>query len=176
MDNELRNSIDYITKKVGKNPGFTTPVNYFDDVEDTIYNNLPGENFPKKQAFSVPNTYFDALEDTILARVDPETKETKVIPIRSRIARFASIAAAASVLLFIGIYYFSVNNNQPLTLTEVENWFDDNINDIDNDDLVVFLESSDLEEEEFISNPINDDILEEYLNTIDTSSLLNEIN
>ncbi len=181
MNTELKNSIDYITEKTGKRSGFTIPTNYFDDVEDNFYGKLSEVNLPKEQSFLVPDAYFNSLEDKILAKVSSSKKDKKVISIRSRIAQFASIAAAASVLLFIGIHYFSIDktenlNFDTLATTEVENWFDYTINNINSDDLALVLETSDFEENEFLSNSINDDILEEYLNAIETPSLLNEIN
>lgn len=179
MDTELKNSINYITKKIGENAGFTTPTNYFDDVETRFTNKLVEDEFPKKEKFSVPNNYFSSLEDRVLEKISSPKKEAKIIALRSKIIRFAPIAAAASILLFIGINIFTFNKIETVSFesisdSDIENWLVDNTNSINNDDLAFVVEITDIENNEFSTKSINDTDLEEYLNSIETTSLLNE--
>ncbi|ARV05388.1 hypothetical protein BTO04_01190 [Polaribacter sp. SA4-10] len=179
MNTELKNSIDYITKKIGKNTCFTTPTNYFDGIETRFSNQILEDKLPKKENFSVPNNYFNSLEDNILDKVSSLKKETKIITLRSRIIRFAPFAAAAAILLFIGINNFTFNtvenvNFDSISDSDIENWLVNNANNVNNDDLTFVAETIDLDDSEFLSNSINDSDLEEYLNSFETTSLLNE--
>lgn len=179
MKTELKNSVDYITNKVGKESGFNIPSNYFDDIETRFSTKLVENALPKKEHFSVPDNYFNTLEDTILAKVSSTKKEIKVISLRSRIVSFAPLAAAAAILLFIGINNFTFNttesvNFESISDTDLENWLVDNTNNVNNDELAFVVEATDLNETEFSSHTINDSDLEEYLNSIETTSLLNE--
>ena len=105
-------------------------------------------------------------------------KEVKVISLRSRLLKIIPAAAAASVLLFIGLNYFSFSDTasfESISSEELENWLDESyinnasstVNFVDAD----FKDSNVLEE---VSSIKDEDILE-YLNTIDSATLLTEI-
>ena len=178
MNTAQKNSENYINKKVDKKHGFKVPKNYFETVEDDFFVKLNESSFPKEAGFSIPKGYFDSLEDTILTKLETTKKPTKVISLRSKVIRFAPFAAAASILLFIGMNYFTFSPNtniDNIAITEVEKWVQNNINTINNDDLSIAFEASDFNETELISSSINNDEIEEYLQTVETSSILNEL-
>ena len=103
MENELKNSVQYINNKVGKKTGFSAPTNYFDNLQDSIQAKIAEESFSKKSAFKVPENYFEDLENNVLGRISSEVKETKVISFKERVFKLIPIAAAASIILFIGL-------------------------------------------------------------------------
>lgn len=182
MENEIKNSIAYLHKKTGIKTGFSTPSDYFNTLEEAIVTNLLEENCTKKSGFEIPDTYFNNLENTILAKVSSKEKETKVISFKERILKMIPIAAAASIVLFIGLNSFVFNSNKETTLdalsdNDIEFWLDSNTITIseaalalDGDDLL-------LEENDFSFSTIKDDAIEDYINnSIDNTDLLNEIN
>ena len=62
-----------------------------------------------------------------------------------------------------------------ISANDIENWFVNENWNTDNTEFALALESSDFDENEFLNSPINDLEIEDYLNTIDTSTLMNEI-
>lgn len=160
-----------------KKTGFSTPENFFNSFEDDLFSKISEENLPSKNGFSTPDGYFEELENQIFDKIALEEKpEAKVISLKSRILKTIPYAAAASVLLFIGLNYFSSINNsvtfEDLSTTEIENWLD---TDISGTEIAEVISEIDFNEADFTNN-INDTEIEDYLDNIDTSTLLNEIN
>lgn len=179
MENELKNSVQYINNKVGKKTGFSAPTNYFDTLEDSILTKLAEENFSNENAFKVPENYFDDLENNVLKRIASEEKETKVISFKERVFKLIPVAAAASIILFIGLNAFVFNTIDELTLdslsnNDIEYWLDTNA--LHSTDITTVYEDDILEENDFLFTEIKDESIEDYLNTMDESSLLNELN
>jgi hypothetical protein len=179
MENEIINSENYINNKVGQKTGFSAPSNYFDTLEDVIASKISEENLPKETAFKTPENYFSNLEDSILAQVTSKEKEVKVISFKDRILKFIPIAAAASVVLFISLNSFVFNADEEMTLdalsdNDIEYWLD--ANTLNTNDIAAILEDDILEENEFSLTDIKDESIEDYINSIDNTSLLNELN
>lgn len=176
MDNKLKHSEDFLQSKIGKKNGFSTPKNYFEGIEENLFSTLSEENLPKEPSFNVPTDYFTNLEDTILAKVSSEEKQVKVVSLKTRVLKLIPIAAAASVLLFIGINNFSngkITIND-ITSEELSSWFDNNPENLNSEEFAIVFEENDFEENELAEATIDETNLEEYLNLIDSSSLLNE--
>ncbi|MDO6676085.1 hypothetical protein Q4517_11070 [Tenacibaculum sp. 1_MG-2023] len=176
MDKKLKHTIDYINQQVGKDNGFSTPQNYFEKVEETINTSVFIDSLPKNKPFNTPHGYFDTIEARIQSKLAIEqTKESKVISLRKRILQYVPVAAAASVLLFIGINYFNSQKItfEDITITDIESWYENGYGDIDNSELATALNTSELEEDIFAS--ISDETLEDYLSSVDTPTLINEI-
>ena len=178
MDTKNKNSLEYIKKITQNKSGFSTPENYFDSLEDTVFSKIKEQSFSKENAFTVPKNYFEHFEDSLFEKIDFPTKEVKVISLRSRILKIIPAAAAASVLLFIGLNYFTFSNSisfDSIPSEDIENWLDDSyinnasstVNFVDAD----FKDSNVLEE---VTSIKDEDILE-YFNTIDSTTLLTEI-
>ena len=88
-------------------------------------------------------------------------------------------AAAASIILFIGLNTFVFNQNNEisidnLTESDIEYWL--NNSDMHDSDVALVLDDDILEENGFSLTNLKDENIEEYINSIDNSSLLNEIN
>ena len=177
MDKELKNSVQFIADKVGKKPSFTTPQDYFDTFEDGFLNRLTEEKLPKNSGFKTPETYFDDLEDTVLLKVLVQKKETKVISLKHRILKVIPFAAAASILLFIGLNSFVFNTDKQITIdaisdVEIENWM--NTNNIHYNDVALVLQEDILNDNEFSLANIKNETIEDYIISTDNTSLLNE--
>ena len=176
MENELTKSEQYIYNKVGKNSGFSAPTSYFDTLEDTIFTKITEENFSNENAFNIPENYFKDLDAKILAKITSEEKETKVISFKERVFKLIPIAAAASIILFIGLNSFVFNTADELSLdslsnTDIEYWLDSNT--LNTTDIANIFEDAILEENEFLFTDLKDESIEDYL---DNTSLLNELN
>lgn len=178
MNTEIKNSENYLNTNVGKTTGFKTPKGYFESFEDAVFVKLATEKFEKETGFDIPKTYFDNLENAILTKISSEEKVVKVIPLRTKIANFASIASAACILLFVGFYFIDnseKNTFDNLAISDVENWAENNIVMIDNIDLNNAFEVTDFDGNELLSSEITDETIEKFLLSVDNSTLLNEI-
>ncbi|MFY7670725.1 hypothetical protein ACOSP6_06515 [Tenacibaculum sp. MEBiC06402] len=206
MENNLKNSIEFLNYSVGKQHGFVVPKNYFNELENeietrNIISNLPNKNglnipekyfeelesellervaevdLPKKNSLGVPKGYFDSLEDTILGKIkveDENIKETKVVSLSQRIHKLIPMAAAASVLLLVGTYFFKIPSRPPniqIEETEIVSWFESGFGETNSYELATLFSTDDLNYDDFTVNVSNDKI-EDYLNTIDTSTLI----
>lgn len=179
MNKELKNSVDFINQQVGKKTGFDIPENYFNGIEEKIATTIFSEGLAKENAFKTPPNYFNSVEDDIFTKLNlnNKEKEVKVISIRKRILQLVPIAAAASVLLFIGLNYINKTSTvtfDDITLADVESWYENGYGDTNNEELAIAFNSSTIEDNDSLSS-ISDENLEEYLNDIDSSDFINEI-
>lgn len=206
MENELKNSIEFLNKHVGKQHGFNIPKNYFNNIETDLENRLFEEKLPNTNGFSIPANYFENLENEILSKVSEKSipkqekpndipdgyfdsledaifeklkkeeepvKEVKVISFYERIQKVIPVAAAASVILFIATYFFNgtTSSNIEFEETEIVSWFENGYGEANSYELAMLFTNEELAEEEFTVN-VSDDNIEEYFNTIDTSTLI----
>jgi hypothetical protein len=179
MENKIKNSETYLNSILSKKNSFSIPDDYFSTIENTIEAKIVEENFRKENGFKTPDSYFNGLENDILAKVSSTKKETKVISLKQRFFKVIPFAAAASIILFIGFNSFMFNKTEKLTLDslsddDVEYWL--NSNSISNSDIVSILEDDVLEDDVFYFSSIEDETIEDYINSIDNVSLLNELN
>ena len=180
MENNIKNSEEYLNSILGKKTGFSIPNNYFSTTEDSINTKLSEEAFiTKEPGFTMPDDYFKNLENDILAKVSSPKKETKVISFKEKMIKMLPIAAAASVLLFIGLNSFVFNNEKELSLDslsddDIEFWLDTNT--LNANDIAIVLEDDILNESDFHFATLNDENIEDYIDSIDDTSFFNEIN
>lgn len=178
MDKETKHSIDFINKKINKKNGFIIPDNYFDKLDDDLQVIINQNSLPEEHNFEVPKTYFDTLENEILSKVETtSSRKPKVLLLRKKIIQYIPNAVAASVMLIIASYFY-FNSNDVTThnfnTTDIEDWFDEDYNTISSDELAILFTADDFTEDE-LSVKVNNDNLEEYLNTIDSSNLIEEL-
>lgn len=179
MENEIKHSINFISKKVNKNIGFSVPDNYFDELDKEIYHKIISEKLPKNTGFNIPDTYFDSIEDSIFTKTIPKEKETKVISFKKRILKIIPIVAAACVILFLGLNLFNFNSNKEINLdtlssNDIEYWLD--LHSLSNNDITLILEDEILRENDFSMINIKDQELEDYMISIDNNLLFEGIN
>ena len=176
MNNEIKHSEDFIRNTIGNKTGFTTPKNYLNEFENNTFSTFLENNIQKETKFNIPSDYFNNLEEKILAKVSSEVKEVKVISFKDRVLRFIPAVAAASVLLFIGLNYFTNTKTtfDDITIADLETWYENDIENINSSELAMVFETADFEEDTFSETIIKNENLEEYLNSIDHTSLLIE--
>ncbi|OAD44868.1 hypothetical protein [Polaribacter atrinae] len=179
MENKIKNSEEYLNSILGKETSFSLPKNYFDTIENAIETKLAEENIINENGFTAPDNYFNDLENEILAKVSSPKKETKVISFKERVLKMIPIAAAASIILFIGLNSFVFNKTEELTIDslsddDIEFWL--NSTTLHTNDIAIVLENDVLEESDFYFSSLEDENIEDYMNSIDNTSFLNEIN
>lgn len=174
MSIEADNNINSFFPNSEKNIGYTTPDNYFEEVEDDIFMKLSESNFTKQIDFTTPEGYFDKIEDEIFTKIK-SSKKGKVITMSNRLWKIIPLAVAACLLLFFGVYFLDKEqtSNNTLLASDIEEWFDDSLEFSTNSELALILEG-DLE---FNDNEIvfQDDAIENYFDNISDIDLLNEI-
>ena len=178
MNNELENSINYIRDKAGNESGFSIPTNYLNGIEEDFLLKLKEEELPASIPFDVPDTYFNNLEDEITSKITVP-KKGKVISLKRKLFKFIPASIAASLLLFSSVYFFNNQSNkdinfEDLSYNDIEAWFEETTTYTNNEFAFSFEESID-DELAFSTISIDNDVIEEYFNTIDQDDLLNEI-
>jgi len=179
MENKIKNSEEYLNSKLGKKNNFSVPNGYFNTIEDRIDLKIREEKLSKESGFDIPDSYFDELENNILAKVSATTtKKPKVISLKTKIFKIIPFAAAASIILFIGLNSFLLNKTEDFNLdslsdNDIENWLD--INPMNTNDIVLVLQDDILNENDFSFSNIEDEFIEDYITSIDNSSLFNEL-
>lgn len=174
MNKELKHTIDFLNQKVGKNTGFSTPENYFQEVEENFTASTFIDNLPKGKTFVAPSNYFETVDDSILSKLTiEESKEVKIISLKKRFLQYIPMTAAASVLLFIGISYFNTQKTtfDDITITDIESWYENGYGETYTEELAAAINTSNIEEDLFAS--ISDESLENYI--LDTTTPLNDI-
>lgn len=169
MENENSHNEDWLSK-LPKDSGFEVPEGYFDTVEDQFSARLREESLPNDAGFEVPNDYFDSIEERIMSQL--ETPKTgKVISLRSRILRVASIAAIFALLLTA--YFYPISSATEPTSDEIAAWMEENIGAMEASDFIAALD-----EDSFLEVSILDDSydtnIEKYLDENDTYILIEE--
>ena len=180
MNNELENSEKFIYQKVGKKTGFSVSSDYFEAVETNFSVRLFEEKNTKKVAFETPLNYFNEVEDRVLEKVLVTKKEVKVISFKQKVLMMIPIAAAASILLFIGINSFNPGDSAPLTFesvtdNEIETWLESNSNSINTDNITTIFSNEELLENDFAFTNIKDASIEDYMYSNDDLTIINEL-
>lgn len=174
----MSNDKEHIINKLEGKSGFTIPKNYFENVEDIFFTKLQEDRLPKQTGFKVSTNYFNNLEESILAKTISK-KEVKIISLTDKVRKLIPIAAAASVVLFISINFFFKNSNtitlDDISTTEIASWYENGYGNITNSDLVVNFEEEDFNDNEFLTSSINEVDIENYLENVDPSTIINEI-
>jgi hypothetical protein len=181
MNRDTRNREDYILSNIPKEENiFSVPENYFDSLEDRVLSQIIEEQLPKKLPYTIPDTYFEEFEDRLFTNTEFSKKEVNVIRLKSRILKIIPVVAAASILLFIGFNYFTTikpNSIDSVSSGDIELWMDENYVEYSTTNVMEFVDA-DFIERSFIledDTSLEDEDILEYLHTIDTSSLLTEM-
>lgn len=179
MNRDRKNIEDYLNNiPMGENQ-FSVPENYFNSIEDSVLSQIIEEQLPGKLTYNVPDTYFENFEDNLLSKSEFSKKETKVIRLKSRILKIIPTAAAACMLLFIGLNYFTItkpSDIDSISSDDLELWIDENHIDYSTVNAIEFIDT-DFTESNIIEDDssLEDEDILNYLNSIDTSNLLTEI-
>ena len=152
-----------------KNAGFSVPQGYFDSIEYKVSSKLSND---------IPTDYFENLEGRVFDRLEKEKtiqKTVKVFSLRSKfVKQLISIAAAASVILFIGLNLFNKQNALSFDTIDVNSisvWLNNNSSITNSYVLGEFLDNDDIL---YLSNigSIEDTKLIEYLDQTDLEDII----
>ena len=179
MNKDNKNINDYLNNISKGENEFSTPENYFNSIEDSVLSKIIEEQLPGKFAYNIPEKYFEDFENSIFSNSEFSKKETKVVRIKSKILKLIPTAAAACMLLFVGLNYFITDKTtsfDTISSEELELWFN-NSNLEENSRSLLELVDVDFTETDIIEDDtsINDEDILEYLNTINNSTFLTEI-
>ncbi|MFL0099818.1 hypothetical protein [Tenacibaculum maritimum] len=154
--------------------GFSVENEYFNSIEDSFYCKILEENLPKSHGFKTPPQYFDFIEDNILSK----TKKFPAQTFFQKVRQLIPTIAAASVLLFIALNYFTFGSKaitfDEITAIDIENWYENGYGTVDSDEIATTLEQSDFNDDNFLNSTKDHDI-ETYLENINTTTLIDEI-
>ena len=181
MNRDTKNNEDYLNNISKYKKQFSVPENYFNSVEDSVFSKVIEKQLPGELTYNVPDDYFENFEDTLFSNSEFAKKEVKVISLKSRVINSIPTAAAACMLLFVGLNYFSTNEKtsfETITSEELELWFHDSNLEDNSRDLLEFVDA-DFTKNTIIEDDtsINDDDILKYLNTLNNNNntLLTEI-
>jgi hypothetical protein len=162
---------DDALSKLPKDSGFEVPNGYFDSVEDAFSIKLRESSFPKDSGFEIPDDYFNSLENQILSKVELP-KKGKIIPLKSRLVRITSIAAAFALLLMT---YFTLQSepSEPSS-EEIALWITNNIGEIYTEDIINGFDEVANLDASFLNTPLENNTIENYLDENDTYILIKE--
>ncbi len=142
-----------------KNTGFKTPDGYFDDLEDSIMDQIKLKGKIDNSGFKTPDKYFDSLEDRILDKVKTQPRVISLFTKRSLL--YASSIAAAILILF-GIFF---NNDElsfdDLEIATIENYLYEE--DIDSYEIASLFTEEELNSDSFVESELSEDIIQDYL-------------
>ena len=149
-----------------KTTGFKVPDDYFDSIEDAVFNKI---NSPladvKASGFKVPDNYFTEVDKKVFNKISQG--ETKVVSIfNKQVLLYVSGVAAAVVLMFS--IFINKTEELPLDSEMVETYLVEQ--DLSSYELASLLEEADFLDEDFT-------IIEEQINVTDLESyLLDNVN
>jgi len=144
--------------------GFKTPPDYFESIEDRVFDSIRAEALPKNTGFKVPSGYFEQLDTVLVERVIVKEKETKVISIFSRYRLGYVAAIAACAILLFSIF----NDKQAETISNldvalIESYIEEGSLDMDTYDVLALFDNEGIENLSLDNNLIDQDNLEDYL-------------
>jgi len=142
-----------------KNSGFKTPNDYFDNLEDSIMNQINLSEKIEDTGFKTPDNYFESLEDNLLDKVSHKPKVISMFTKRNLI--YASSIAAALVIM-LSVYF---NRNEitfdNLETVSIENYLYDE--GFDTYEIASLLTEEELSTDNFVDSQLSDELIENYL-------------
>lgn len=147
---------------------FKIPKDYFNSIENSVFEKLSQSNLLDNEGFEIPSNYFETLEDSVFEKLNiSEKKEIKVILLKNHILQFTAVAV---ILLLFGLIFLNKISNKNhekilnnIAFNDIENYLDDNIENFD-----VYTITENIDENEL-------DDLQDF-NTTEIYNQLNDIN
>lgn len=158
-----------ILMKAGKKMPFEVPQGYFDDLaEDVLFeSNIPGRHAP----YTVPEGYFDTLPANILTKARQSDSKPKTISIGISVWRNVRWAAAAVLLLGIGLgvyrnylYQPAFNVQEELAAVApdaIDEYVQQHIDEFDMESIATATESFEVKP---VTNQLSNEEIEKYIN------------
>ena len=181
MEDNIKNSETYLKSVIGKDNGFSIPKDYLESIEQQFSIKKIDNQFNKENSFKVPENYFDNLEETILSNVVSEKKRGNLISLQKRIYKIIPAGIAASIILFISIFYFNTNSAKvsfdSLAKNDIETWIIDNSTFFTSEEIATFIiDDNEINIDDFSYANLENEAIEDYIIYNENTSLLNEIN
>lgn len=144
---------------------FKTPEGYFDSFHERLMDKINEEEneqgksiIPKSDGFSVPEEYFDTFK--------VETKEVKVVQLKSYKKFYYSAAAIAAI--FILIFGLTWKTDAPITFedlvsAEIDAYFETTELDMSTYEIAEVVSLNSLEVNDVLDNALKDENILEYL-------------
>lgn len=176
QNNHIENYLNNFSQDKNK---FYVPDNYFDSIEETVLSSVVEDQLPGGLSYNVPSDYFNSVEKSILDKLELKEQKVKVISLKNRLLKIIPTAAAACIILFVGFNYINISNSngiESITNDEIELWINENFNEYSSTHSIEFVDTDFTEGDIMVEDSsLNDDDILDYLNSIDNSSLLTEI-
>lgn len=138
--------------------GFKAPKGYFDDLEDSMMNQIKLRDKVTETGFKAPDGYFDALEGTILAKTK---EEPKVFTLFSKQNLMYAASIAAVLVLMFNVFWNGSNSSSTIDVADIEQYLLQQ--DINEYELASLLTEDELITNNFIDTNITEESLEDYL-------------
>lgn len=90
-----------------KQTGFKTPSDYFNNLEDAVFDKLNAKSnldSIDNPGFNVPNDYFTTIESKVMDTLKNDEKDTKVISLLSRRNILYMSGVAAAIILMFSVF------------------------------------------------------------------------
>lgn len=156
----MNNKLDHI-----KQSGFKTPKDYFDNLEDSIFDKLKLNSSLDNidnPGFKVPKDYFSNIEDSVINTLKDDKKGVKVVSIFSKKNLLYYSGIAAAVVLMISIFKPSGQISFDSIETELVESYISNYN-INSADLATLWSENDFNEIAFDDYEFLDTTVEDYI-------------
>ena len=156
-----------------KSTGFRTPDQYFESFENNLFEHLNKKKCIdgiETSGYAVPKDYFDSVEDHVFGKLNTENKP--VIHLQSRKTFYYIAGIAASFVVLLSLF---LNNNNSISIDSLETAALEsylNEEDYTSDDIASLFLSDDISETNFIDVSISDEMLNQYLESIETEDLI----
>lgn len=142
-----------------KKPGFKTPANYFDGLEDSIMDQIRLDQKINSTGFLAPDNYFESLEGKIIAKVKNEPKVISLLSKRKLV--YIGGIAAALVLMFNIIGNRNNLSFDDLEISAIEYYLTEE--DLNSYEFASLLTDDELVTDNFIDSEFTSETLEDYL-------------
>lgn len=170
-----------IKTKIGNTNPFKVTSDYFENFEDSLVDSLKNHQYNSdKTILNIPDNYFETFEQKVLTKLQNSDieKAVKVISIRSKIIKTATIVAVAAsfALLFIFNPYQDKQTElsfDSLALSEIEQWIETNQLELDAYQIASVYTEVELQPN-LLKSAGNEDELEEFLTYENIDELLYE--
>ncbi|WP_394750600.1 hypothetical protein [Spongiimicrobium salis] len=156
-------------KKKEQHKDFKIPEEYLEGFTTKLMDKLPKEDpATDTDGFKVPEKYFDGLYDSLTKKLGEE-EDTKIIPLhkQNKTLYYAIAGVAAAILMVFGMIFMEPKTItfEDLAASDIENYFDVNVNELDSYELAEAISESDLEILSITETTIEDSAIIEYLDT-----------
>lgn len=160
-----------------KTPGFKTPDNYFETLEQTMLDKIKlEETISKQKPFQIPDGYFETFEKSFLDKIDSQKASIKVIPLYKK--KVIQYAAAVAAIFIVALSIFKFNDNHLTTATDhyftYSTLIESDYIDLSSIDFEYLLTDEMLNDESFLSYLSNDELEDYLLYELDDTYLLYE--